>query len=527
MINASDDALFPVDTVATDAPKPARGAAFQKQFRPYDQHQSFLLPPNLDDWLGEKDEARFISDVVDVLDLDRVYAAYRTARGGPPFDPSMMLKVLMYAYAIGVTSSREIARRCDRDIGFRWLSGNQVPDYRSIARFRRRHLDVFDDLFMQVLRLCAEAGLVKMGRVALDGTKIQANASKHKAMSYSHIDPAITALEKQIRDLLAEAEEVDTAEDAKWGEGSRGDEIPKELAKREARLQKLRAAKEDLEADAAARAQHEAEEKARKAGKSEEDAAAAGATAAATAVVVPKAQRNFTDPEARIMKTGSGFSYGYNGQAVATDDEQIIVAVNVTQDATDMGQLVPMTQQTLENLARVGVTDSADALQTTNTINPNPNPNPNTNADAESEPVVAEAVGVIQGVMLADAGYCSEKNLAALKELNVDALIATGRQRRGETLPNPDEPLPENATLREQMAHRMKTSGRAVYARRKAMIEPVFGQMKTRQKAGQFRLRGKAAVTKEFTFHALIHNIRKLRNADIDVHTLGAVVAVA
>lgn len=195
-----------------------------KSFRGYDQGQQFLLPPSLDDWLPEDDEARFISEVVEeVLDLSPIYGSYASASGAPPYEPRMMLKLLLFAYATGVTSSREVERRCTRDIAFRWLSGNQAPDYRSLARFRRRHLDALPGLFTQVLRICAQAGLVRLGRVALDGTKLAANTSKHKAMSYDRIVPKIEQLQTEVDALLAEAEAVDEAEDEQYGADRRGD----------------------------------------------------------------------------------------------------------------------------------------------------------------------------------------------------------------------------------------------------------------------------------------------------------------
>ena len=228
-----------------------------------------MLPPSLDEWLGEDDEARFVSEIVDdVLDLSAVYASYGSASGAPPYDPRMMLKVLLFAYSTGVTSSREVERRCRRDVAFRWLSGNQTPDYRSLARFRRRHLEVLPGLFAQVLGVCAQAGLVSLGRVALDGTKLHAAASKHKAMSYDRIVPKISELQAEVDALLAEAEQVDRAEDAEHGPDRRGDEIPQELARRRGRLAKLRAAKEQIEADAAERAAAAEREKARSKGMS-------------------------------------------------------------------------------------------------------------------------------------------------------------------------------------------------------------------------------------------------------------------
>lgn len=219
----SDDQLFEVEMGEAEAPK-ATPVGEAKTFRRYDQSQCFLLPPSLDDWLDEDDEARFVSEVVEnLLDLTAVYASYESASGAPPYEPRMMLKLLLYGYATGVTSSREIERRCKRDIAFRWLAANEAPDYRSISRFRRRHLDALRPLFLQVLGLCAKAGLVRLGRVALDGTKLVANASRHKAMSYDHIVPKIEQLQAEVDAMLAEAEAVDEAEDEAYGADHRGD----------------------------------------------------------------------------------------------------------------------------------------------------------------------------------------------------------------------------------------------------------------------------------------------------------------
>jgi len=478
---AGPEGLFDIEPGEARAPGSAAPAGAAKTFRGYDQGQSFLLPPSLDDWLDEDDEARFISEVVeDILDLAPIYASYATTSGAPPYDPRMMLKLLLFAYATGVTSSRELERRCKRDIAFRWLSGNQAPDYRSLARFRRRHLDALPGLFLQVLRVCAEAGLVRLGRVALDGTKLAANASRHKAMSYDRIVPKIDQLQAEVDALLAEAEAVDEAEDQQFGEDRRGDEVAPELARREGRLAKLRAARDAIEADAAERAEAAARKKAEAAGRSGEQADAAVAAAVEKAVPKPKAQRNFTDPEARMMKTGRGFDYAFNAQAVVDEGHQIVLTAEVTQQATDIQQFVPMAEQTTRNLDAAGIDRPPDAI-------------------------------------LADAGYCSEDNLEAADDLDAQVLIATGRQRHGESFPAasvPEEPVPEGASRRERMAHALRTEqGRAGYARRKAIVEPAFGQMKTRQNAGQLRLRGLAGAQGEWLLHTICHNLRKLRGA--------------
>jgi transposase len=472
-----DERLFEVE-MGEAVPRAGAPVGEAKTFRRYDQSQQFLLPPSLDEWLDEDDEARFVSEVVEqLLDLTPIYSSYESASGAPPYEPRMMLKLLMYGYATGVTSSREIERRCRRDIAFRWLAANTAPDYRSISRFRRRHLDALRPLFLQVLGLCAKAGLVRLGRVALDGTKLLANASRHKAMSYDHIVPKIEQLQAEVDAMLAEAEAIDQAEDEAFGEDHRGDEVAPELRRRESRLEKLRAAKEAIEAEAREKAEAAAREKAEAAGKSVEEIAAAGVAAAEKAKPKPSAQRNFTDPEARMMKTNHGFTYAFNAQAVVDEQSQVALCAEVTDEAGDVDQLVPMTEKTEENLTEAGIDASPKTL-------------------------------------LADAGYCSEDNLEAAEGLSPDVLCATGRERRGEKFQKtPRGPVPKNATRREKMARRLRTkNGRADYARRKAIVEPVFGQVKVRQHAGQLRLRGLDGAQGEWTLHMICHNLRKLRN---------------
>jgi len=453
-------------------------AGAQKTFRAYDTGQSFLLPPSLDDWLPEDHEARFIAEVVDhLLDLESVYFSYAEAAGGPPYDPRLMLKILFYGYSTGVTSSREMERRCHVDVAFRWLTANAAPDYRSISRFRRRHLGALGGLFVQVLALCAQAGLVKLGRVALDGTKLRASASRHKAMSYDRIGPKIDQLQGEVDALLAEAEAVDREEDETFGEDCRGDEVPPELARRETRLAKLRAAKEAIEQEAKEKAATATAERAVKKGASDNEVAEAARTAAETATPDKKAQRSFTDPEARMMKTTDGFHYAYNAQAVVDEEAQVVLAQDVTNQAADVVQLMDMMEATEATLDSAGI----DGRPTTT---------------------------------MADAGYCSEENLGKAAEADLDVLIATGRTRRNEHVLSPRGRIPKDATRRERMARRLKTKkGRSDYARRKAIVEPAFGQMKVRQHAGFLRLRGLEGAKGEWTLHTLCHNLRKLATA--------------
>lgn len=475
----ADERLFaPQEADPIEVVKVSAGSA--KTFRRYDQDQLLLIPPSLDDWLPSKHTARFVSEIVEhELDLEPIYASYENATGAPPYEPRMMTKLLLYGYSVGVTSSREVERRCEVDVAFRYLAANLVPDYRSIARFRRRHLAALEDLFTQVLVLCHRAGLVKLGRLALDGTKVRAAASRHRAMSYERLQKSEAELRGEVEAVLAEAEALDRAEDEAYGEDRRGDELPDELSTKEGRLRAIRAAKEAIEAEAREKAATEAAERSRAQGHDEDEVARRCEEASAAAVPSPTAQRNFTDPDARIMKCADGsFHYAYNAQAVVDEAHQVIVSTALVQAPTDVQQLLPMIEETTKNLHAAGI-------------------------DAEPK------------VLLADAGYCSNANLAATAELESEVLIATGRMKHHEVVPDaPRGRIPQSATARERMARRLRTKqGRAHYARRKAIVEPVFGQMKTRQRAGVLRLRGLSGARGEWLLHALCHNLRKLENA--------------
>ena len=507
--------LVEVETVeAPEVGRVAAGTVGSKVFRGYDQHQTFLMPPSLLDWLPDDHLARVIDSLVeDTLDLSVIFASYDEERGYPPYDPRMMLKVLLYGYCTSVCSSRKLERACHHDVGFRFLAANQTPDHRSFARFRRRHLTAFEDLFVQVLQIAQRVGLVKLGRVALDGSKVRANASRRKAMSYERMGPRerqlqdeIDQLREQAAGLIAEAEAIDAAEDATFGD-ARGDELPAELVRRESRLATLRAAKQALEdeaAEAAAererakarrKARRQAEREATAADRSHDqvqaagdaaeaavaedaDVAASAAAAAAAAVPKPKAQRNFTDPDSRIMKTSDrAFHQCYNAQAVVDEASQIIVASYLSNQAADSPHLAGMLDLIRANLGRLPVQ------------------------------------------MLADAGYFSEDNVARCTHAGVDPLIATGRFKHSEPpVPAPRGPVPKHATVKQRMARKLRTkSGQAAYARRKAIVEPVFGQMHTRQGADQLLLRGLKGARGEHQLHVLCHNILKLFTAGVTI----------
>lgn len=467
---ASEGRLFEVAEVV-ERPSGERPPV-DKTFRRYDPHQVFLLPPSLDEWLAEDHLARFVSELVEeVLDLGPFLASYTEARGFPPYDPRLMLKLLIYGYVTGVRSSRAIERRCRDDVAFRFLAANAAPDFRSIARFRRRHLDALKALFVESLRLCRQAGMVRLGRVALDGSKVRANASRRKAMSYKRMTEREADLACEVDDMMRDAEATDTAEDERFGPDGRDDDLPGELARRESRLTKIRRAKADLEAEAAQRAAAAAQERARKRGADDDEAGRAAERAAAKAEPKDSAQRNFTDPDSRIMKTSDGsFHQCFNAQAVVDEANQVIVATRLNNSAADAPTLPDMIDEVIANC------------------------------------------GAKPRQLLADAGYFSEDNVKAAAEREVDALIATGRLKHHETPPpSPRGRIPNDATPKQRMARKLRTvKGRASYARRKAIVEPVFGQIATCQGGKRVLLRGAAAAEAEWALLAAGHNLRKL-----------------
>ena len=440
--------------------------------------QGWLRSPSIRAGLAQR------ARVAEHLDLSRIYASHRQVRGAPPYDPRLMVRLLLFGYVTGVRSSRQIEKKCVEDVPFRWLAAGQAPDFRSVARFRKRHLSALAGVFLQALKLCQAAGMVSLGRVALDGTKVRANASKRKAMSYARLTEKEKVLAAEVSDLLAAADSTDTAEDEQYGKTKRGDELPDELARRETRLATLRKAKAALEAEAAEAAAEHAAELARRKGADDATVAERAAAARQAAVPKPKAQRNFTDPDSRIMLTSRGsFEQTYNAQAVVDGDHQVIVAADLHDCASDVNSLIPMVEQTASN------------------------------------------TGEHPEQLLADAGYCSERNLTDAAGITTrtgtEFLVATGRRSRDEPVPRaPRGPIPKNATPKQKMARKLLTKpGRAAYARRKAIVEPVFGQMSTLQNAKQLLLRGKQQARDEWLLLAACHNLRKL-HGHIGVHGL-------
>lgn len=425
-----------------------------KTFRPYEPDQLLLLPPSLQDWVPEGHLAHFISDLVDTLELSAIEDAYAEERGYPPFHPRMMVKLLLYAYCTGTYSSRRIAAHLTDSVAYRVLAAGNEPDFRTISDFRKRHSEALAGLFDQVLKLCREAGLVKLGKVAVDGTKIKANASKRKAMSYGRMKQAEEALQKEVRQILQRAEAADRDEDERFGSDKRGDELPAELARRETRLKKIQEAKAALE-------------------KEVRDKAAAEGKDPDAARPPDKSQRCFTDPESKIQKTGDGFIQGYNAQAAVDEAFQVIVAQHVTTASNDVRQLEPA----LADIERV--------------------------------------LGDKPEVVLADAGYWSDGNAEYLRREGIEGYLATGRQKHGERAPAAPRGRPRSdMTLRERMARSLKTvKGKRLYAKRKGIVEPVFGQIKQARGFRQFLRRGVSNVKHEWALVCAVHNILKLRKA--------------
>ena len=495
-----------------------------KTFRPWLPGQTLLMPPSPIEWLPSDHLVFFLLDLPSELDFSAIMtpALAKDPRGEKGFDPRMMTLLLLYAYCLGIASSRKIERACYEDLAFRVLTGNQQPDHSRISEFRRRNLEALSGLFVQILRLCQKAGMVSLGHVALDGTKVNANASKHKAMSHDRMLKAEAQLEQEIAELMRQAEVVDSQEDSKYGKGKRGSDLPEELQRREDRLEKIRQARLELEAETAAVAARERLEQAAEAEASAREAAGEAVSEeeqqkrvakaekarhkaeAATELTMEKAalagleppdleplasdqmprrglahhadgtptaktQRNFTDPESHIMRSNGEMIQGYNCQAVVDGDHQVILAVGVSNQPPDVEHLIPMLERTIAN------------------------------------------TGAIPKTFIADAGYWSEENAIACTTAQTDPHIATGRQKHGLPPPVTTGRIPNNLDLKERMARKLRTKkGREVYAKRKTIPEPVFGQIKEGRGLRRFLMRGLEKVTGEWTLWSTTHNILKL-----------------
>jgi len=437
-----------------------------KTFRDWSLDQALLLPPSVHDFVPAGHLSRFVVALVtEELDLSTILASYKGEKGQPPYHPAMMVALLLYAYAVGIYSSRRIAKACIERVDFMAIVALDAPDFRTTSEFRRRHLVALSALFVQVLKLCEQAGLVKLGHVALDGTKINANASKHKAMSYERMKKREPELQAEVDGWLKAAEAADAAEDAAFGVDRRGDEMPDWVADKQARLAKIRQAKAELEAEAKAKAA--AEQAARE--KKDGDKLRPGRKAVPPSdVPEPKAQRNFTDPDSRILKTKDGYIQGYNAQAAVDAQEQIIVAHTLSNNGNDQAQLAPLLDATKANLGR--------------------------NPDEAS----------------ADAGYCSAANLRTLIRRRIKGYIATGRQKHG-TKSATGKRSVKPGSLLARMNIRLKRGGhRSRYRLRKQVVEPVFGQIKQARGFRQFLLRGIDKVKAEWAMICTAHNLRKL-----------------
>ena len=429
-----------------------------KTFRPYEPDQISLMPASMRDWLPSDHLAYFISDVVDNLDLSAIMERYvGEERGYPPYHPAMMVKVLLYAYCTGVASSRKIEKHLCEDIAFRVLAANNTPDFRTISDFRKDHLKALAGLFLQVLKLCQKAGLVKLGHVALDGTKIKANASKHKAMSYKRMKEEESRLEAEVAELLKKAESVDEEEDQRYGKGKKGDELPKELAFRESRLKKIQEAKAALEAEARLEGE-------KKPDKNDGDG-----------TPPDKAQRNFTDPDSHIMPASGGkhFIQAYNAQAAVDSAKQVIVAAEVTNKPTDRGQAEPMME------------------------------------------IVKSNTGQLPCQMSADAGYFSSDAVSNLTALGMDVYMPPDKIGHRFTLPPaPRGPIPQCLSIADRMRRKLRTKkGKVCYGLRKELPEPVFGQIKQVRGFDHFLLRGLENVSSEWKVICTGHNLLKLFRA--------------
>jgi transposase len=486
----------------------------RKSYREWSPLQSFLLPPSPSDWLPEDDLAYFILEVVEQLDLSQIEDAIQSkdSRGNRPHDPRMMTALLVYGYCVGVRSSRKIERATYRDVAFRVIAGGTHPDHTCISEFRRQHLTALEVVFLTTVRMAQELGLAKLGRVALDGTKVKANASKHKAMSYERMLKAEAELKAEIEQMLQEAERVDQQEDERFGRGRRGDELPEELRRRKDRLAKIAQVKAELEAGAArARAAKltERAEKQRQKAKVEPDPVERkrAATRAAKSQKqadelnkrtgndddppdppddlphhrVPstpegkpkaKAQRNFTDPDSRIMKRDGAFMQGYNCQAAVDEEHQIIVAEAVTNQAPDQEHLPPVVERIRENC------------------------------------------GVYPRELLGDAGYWDQQYVSFCEERGIEPYISPGRLKHGETLPPIRGRPPKNLDAKGWMLRKLRTKkGRQIYSRRKVIVEPVFGQVRVAQAVQHFLLRGRDKVRGEWSLICGAHNLLKIFRA--------------
>ncbi|MFM7608856.1 MAG: IS1182 family transposase [Alphaproteobacteria bacterium] len=445
-----------------------------KTFRAWDVDQGWLLPASLHQFVPPGHLAHFVRDTVrEALDLSAITGVYTSEQGQPPYHPGMLVALLLYGYSRGIYSSRQLARACEERVDMMAVTRLNKPDFRTISTFRRRHLVALRGLFVQVLRLCQTAGLVKLGHVAVDGTKLRANASRHKAMSYKRMAEQERKLGAEVKAWLDQAQAADAAEDAQHGADHRGDETPAWMADKQRRLERIRAAKAQLEAEARAGADSgDADGPGPSSGMQERGARKNHSADEEQAAAPPdRAQRNFTDGDSRIMPSGGGFIAGYNGQIAVDAAHQIIIAEQLSTNPADFAALIPLVDQAQANLGR--------------------------------------KLGEVSG----DTGFATEANLAAMAERGIRAYLTPGRIRHGETDPTAGRVL-KRKPLMQAMADKIRRAGRrSRYRLRKQTAEPVFGQIKQPRGFRQFLLRGLNQVKGEWAMICTAHNILKLHKA--------------
>ena len=445
-----------------------------KTYRSWSPNQQYLLPPSVQDWLPGNDLVYFLLDTVKELDISAIIRVYeQETRGFPPFHPRMMVALLLYSYCRGIFSSRKIMHACQERLSFKVIVGDDIPNFRTISDFRKLHLAKLQQLFVQVLQLCSEAGLVKLGHIALDGTKVKANASRHKAMSYGRMKQEEKRLTEEIKQLLERAESIDEQEDAAYGVDRRGDELPEELSRRQSRLKRIQEAKKALEAKARAAALETRKQREEQDAHNADKPKRGRKRKAVSEVPADNKQYNFTDPESSIMKANNkGWDQCGNAQAAVDSKNQIIVACDVTNESNDKQQFVPLIEQAEENIGDDKTITSVSA----------------------------------------DSGYFSETNMQFAEDRKIDPYIATNRIKHSDpVIKSPRGRPPQDLTAPQKMARKLRTKkGRETYSKRKCIVEPVFGQIKRARGFIQFSLRGLEKMRGEWALVCLTHNLLKL-----------------
>lgn len=452
-----------------------------KTYRPWNPNQNWLLPPSAQDWLPENDLVYFILDTVNELDISAITEKYeQEERGYPPYNPRMMVALLLYAYCRGIYSSRKIMAACEERLTFRVIVGDDIPNWRTISDFRKEHLKELSGLFVGVLQLCQKAGLVKLGHIALDSTKVKAHASRHKAMSYGRIKQEEKRLKEEIDQLLSKAQMVDEREDQQYGGDCRGDQLPAELARRQSRLKRIHEAKKALEAEAKEAAEQAHRQREKQDSKDKGGAKGGRRPKAVSDIPDDKKQYNFTDPESKIMKVSNkGWEQCVSAQAAVDSKKQIIVACDVTDQTNDKQQFEPMLEKTQENVGQDKTIKAASA----------------------------------------DSSYYSESNVKYAEGKKIDAYIATEKTKHTDIMPGcPRGRMPKDLTVKQKMARKLRTKrGRETYSKRKSIVEPVFGQIKRARGFVQFSLRGLQKMRGEWAIVCLTHNLLKLFRAQYAV----------